>query len=138
MFPGSFLNRGLRERRHHHLSKRASELERTWDYIINPAFCFIDESNRLGKLKGCACVYTDEGCQELFLNKRSLVCSGLNCSVMSDSFATLWTVAHQAPLSMGILHARILEWVAMPFSRGSSQPGDQTQVSRSAGGFFTI
>ena len=29
----------------------------------------------------------------------------------------------------GILQARILEWVAIPFSRGSSQPRDQTQVS---------
>ena len=37
----------------------------------------------------------------------------------------------------GILQARILEWVAFPFSRGSSQPRDQTQVSRIAGGFFT-
>ena len=36
----------------------------------------------------------------------------------------------------GILQARILEWVAFPFSRGSSQPRDQTQVSRIAGGFF--
>ena len=33
---------------------------------------------------------------------------------------------------------RILEWVAMPFSTGSSQPRDQTQVSRTAGRFFTI
>ena len=32
----------------------------------------------------------------------------------------------------GILQARILEWVAFPFSRGSSQPRDQTQVSRFA------
>ena len=39
---------------------------------------------------------------------------------------------------MGILQARILEWVAMPFSRGSSQPRDQTQVTHIAGGFFTI
>ena len=39
-------------------------------------------------------------------------------------FVTLWTVAHHAPLSMGILQARILEWVAMPSSRGSSQPRD--------------
>ena len=38
----------------------------------------------------------------------------------------------------GILKARILEWVAFPFSRGSSHPRDQTQVSRIAGGFFTI
>ena len=37
----------------------------------------------------------------------------------------------------GILQARILEWVAFPFSRGSSQPRDQTQVSHTAGGFFT-
>ena len=36
----------------------------------------------------------------------------------------------------GILQARILEWVAFPFSRGSSQPRDGTQVSRIAGGFF--
>ena len=37
----------------------------------------------------------------------------------------------------GILQARILEWVAIPFSRGSSQPRDQTQASHIAGGFFT-
>jgi len=37
----------------------------------------------------------------------------------------------------GILQARILEWIAFPFSRGSSQPRDQTQVSCIAGGFFT-
>ena len=44
-------------------------------------------------------------------------------------FATLRTVAHQAPLSMGILQARILEWVAMPSSRGSSQPRDLIHIS---------
>ena len=38
-------------------------------------------------------------------------------------------VPRQAPLSMGILQARILEWVAMFFSRRSSQPRDWTQVS---------
>ena len=38
----------------------------------------------------------------------------------------------------GILQARILEWVAIPFSRGSSQPRDQTQVSLIAGRFFTV
>ena len=54
--------------------------------------------------------------------------------------ATPWTVAPQAPLSMGILQARILEWVAMPFSRGSSLIRDQTCISCDsyiAGGFFT-
>ena len=37
----------------------------------------------------------------------------------------------------GILQARILEWVAVPFLRGSSQSRDWTQVSRIAGWFFT-
>ena len=36
-----------------------------------------------------------------------------------------------------ILQPRILEWVAFPFSMGSSQPRDQTQVSYIAGRFFT-
>ena len=52
-------------------------------------------------------------------------------------FATPWTAVHQTPLSMRILQARILEWVALPSSRGSSQSRDWTQVSRIAGGFFT-
>ena len=37
----------------------------------------------------------------------------------------------------GILQARILKWVAMPSSKGSFQPRDQTQVSHIADGFFT-
>ena len=37
----------------------------------------------------------------------------------------------------GILQARVLEWVAIPFSRGSSQPRDRTGVSCIAGRFFT-
>ena len=42
-----------------------------------------------------------------------------------------WTIQYN------ILQARILEWVAIPFSRGSFQPRDQTHVSRIAGRFFT-
>ena len=38
----------------------------------------------------------------------------------------------------GVLQARILEWVAMPSSRGSFQPRDQTQVSHIAGRFFIV
>ena len=53
-------------------------------------------------------------------------------------FVTPWTVACQAPLSMGTLQARILECVAMPSSTGSFQRRDQTQVSQIAGRFFTI
>ena len=74
--------------------------------------------------------------------------------------ATPWTAAYQAPPSMGfsrqvywsglplpspwyiylvpeILQVRILEWVAFLFSRGSSQPRDQTQVSCTVDWFFT-
>ena len=59
-------------------------------------------------------------------NKMLGMVSGAYCacsvtSVMSDSSVTPWTVALQVPLH-GILQARILEWVAMPSSRGSSQP----------------
>ena len=44
-------------------------------------------------------------------------------------FATPWTIAHQAPLVHGIFQARILKWVAISFSRGSSWPRDRTHVS---------
>ena len=46
------------------------------------------------------------------------VCTHGLCCVWS--FATPWTVAHQAPLSMAIFQARILEWIAISFSRRSS------------------
>ena len=52
-------------------------------------------------------------------------------------FATPWIAARQAPLSMGILQARILEWVAIPFSRGSSRPKNWTGISCIASRFFT-
>ena len=57
--------------------------------------------------------------------------------VMSDA-VTPWTVAYQAPLSIGIFQARILEQVTMPSSMGSSQHRDQTQVYHIAGRFFTV
>ena len=53
------------------------------------------------------------------------LCDPMNCSAPGSS-------VH------GILQARTLEWVAVPFSRGSSRPRDRTQVSHITGGFFTI
>ena len=44
-------------------------------------------------------------------------------------FVTPWTIALQAPLSMGILQARILEWVAISFSRGSAWSRDPACIS---------
>ena len=52
-------------------------------------------------------------------------------SVVSNSLWLPWTTVH------GILQARILAWVAFPFSREPSQPKAQTQVSGIAGKFFT-
>ena len=54
-------------------------------------------------------------------------------------FATSWTVAHQAPVH-GIFQARILEWVVISFSRGSSHPGvklGSLASSSLVGRFFT-
>ena len=56
----------------------------------------------------------------------------VSCSVVSYSLQLPGSSVH------GILLARILEWIAIPFSRGSSQPGDWTQVSCTAGRFFTV
>ena len=53
------------------------------------------------------------------------LCNPMNCSLAASSV-------------YGILQARILEWIAIPFSRGSSQPRDWTWVSCIAGRFFTI
>ena len=53
------------------------------------------------------------------------VCDPMDCSLPGSS-------VH------GILQARMLKWVAIPFYRESSQPRDQTQVSRIAAGFFII
>ena len=54
---------------------------------------------------------------------------------------TIWDLMGCSPQGSsvhGIFQARILEWVTISFSRGSSQPRDQTQFSRITGRFFTI
>ena len=53
------------------------------------------------------------------------VCDPMGCCLLGSS-------VH------GTFQARILQWVAIPFSRGSSRPRDQTRVSCIAGRFFTI
>ena len=80
----------------------------------------------------------DEGGQKIQTSIYKTMCGAvLRSSAVSDS-ATPLTAAGHAPLAMGILQARTLEWVAMPSSRGSSSPRDQTQVSCIAGRFFTV
>ena len=66
-------------------------------------------------------------------------CSGLKQAVhleLSYIFHNICVVRPHG-LVHGILQVRILEWVAFPFFRGSSQPRDQTHVSCIVGGFFT-
>ena len=61
--------------------------------------------------------------------------------LVAQSCPTLWDLMNCSwPGSCvhGILQARIPEWVAIPFSRGSSQPRDRTQVSHIAGRFLTV
>ena len=61
------------------------------------------------------------------VQESSLVSPVVTLCLVAQSRPTLvipWTVAHQAPLSLGILQAGLLEWVAMPFFRGSSQTRD--------------
>ena len=58
-------------------------------------------------------------------------------SFVTDSFCDPVDCSPPGSSVHGISQARILEWVAISFSRGSSQPRDQTQVSCIAGRFFT-
>ena len=64
-------------------------------------------------------------CYVLAAQSRLTLCDPVDCSTPGSSIH-------------GILQVRILEWVATPFSRRSSQSREQTQVSCIAGGFFTI
>ena len=67
------------------------------------------------------------------------------CTLCLDLYITAVTVAQSCPTLCksidytvrGTLQVRILEWVAISFSRGSFQSRDRTQVSHIAGGFFT-
>ena len=66
-----------------------------------------------------------------------IVYVGVSRSVVSDSLHPI-NCSWPGSSVRGILQARILKWIAIPFSRGSSQPRDWTQVSCIAGRFFTI
>ena len=63
-----------------------------------------------------------------------------SCCLVAQSCPTLWDSVDYSPTGSSVhgpSQARILEWVAMPSSRGSSQPRDRTQVSCIAGRFLT-
>ena len=73
--------------------------------------------------------FTAELCKELIFLSSNLASSDTVLSPFSRIwlFATPWTAAHQAALSMGILRKRILEWVARPPPGDLSNPGIETR-----------
>ena len=78
----------------------------------------------------CVCVY-----ECVCVCPRTCACM---YSVMSDSLKPYGLCSPPGSSVHGILQARILEWVAIPFSRVSVQPKDWNQVSCIAGRFFAI
>ena len=108
--PGRLQSMGLQRVRHDwatslHFTSCISKAFGFWaTFSRSKSQNYQDNSSLLGDMHACVCMLRDFSHVHLF--------------------ATLWAVAHQAPLSMGIL-----EWVAMPSSRGSSRPRDGTHIS---------
>ena len=92
-----------------------------WSWVVRKELWRQGDSKRVGlslcplsqssDLHPCVCV-----CMLSLLSHVRIFCNPVDC-------------APQVPLSMGILQARILEWVVMPSSRGSSQPRYRSSVS---------
>ena len=80
------------------------------------------------QLKKCIWISREKSALEICIGEWSAYCD--SCSVMSMGCSLLGFSVH------GILQARILEWVAIPISRGSSQPRGWIQVSCIASRFF--
>ena len=111
-----------------------------WRRKWQPTSVFLPgQSQGWGSLVGCHLWgRTESDTTEVTQQQQQQQHAVLSGQVVSDSLWLPWTVAHQAPLSMGILQARIPKWVAMSSSRGSSQPRDQMQVSHIACGFLMV
>ena len=65
----------------------------------------------------CVCARARE-CVHMCARMRTL-----SCSVVSDSFVTLWTIGHQAPLSMGFLSPEYWSWLSFPSPGTLPDPG---------------
>ena len=132
----------------------AGSVRSRWGSLDSPAvpLCVVNLSNWAPwGMENClqspreTCGWRAAGSVPSFIPYNSLVQAGKGRTVLclvAQSCLTLCNPMdcnpHQAPLSMEILQARMLEWVAISSSRGSSWPRDRTQVSLIAGRFFTI
>ena len=102
------------------LTLLAGSLSLTWIlYAGTPQSSILNNLFSISTFSVCVCVCArvSQSCPTL--------CDPMDCSPPHSSI-------------QGILQARILEWVAIPFSKGSSQPRDRTWVSCIAGRFFTV
>ena len=96
--------------------------------------------NGRGRIDTCVCMAESPRCSPDTITTLLIACRHCVCQLVShvQLFATSWTVALPGSSVHGILEPRILEWVAIPFSRGFAQPQDWIWVSCVAGRFFTI
>ena len=97
-------------------------------YSINKWYIIFSPRETIQKRFLCSYLHCRSNLKYLF--QKIIYIMVLNAVLKINQYPMDYTVH-------GILQARILEWVAFPFSRGSSQPRDWTQVSHIAGGFFT-
>ena len=108
--------------------------------IVNTEVCMVYVLVVCGKYWWSVCLW---GC--VFVRGLWCVCVWYMCACILSHFHYVWLCnpmdcSLPASSVYGIFPASILEWVAMPFSRGSSQPGNRTHISCiscSAGKFFT-
>ena len=123
-------------------------------FSIGLYFCFCASTMLSRWLYHCSIVWSQEGwfLQLFFFLKIVLAIQGLLCFHTNCDFFFLCVLVTQSRPTLckptdcsltgssvyGILQGRILEWLAIPFSRGSSQPRNWTLVSCIGGRFYTI
>ena len=89
-------------------------------------------SSTAGSLLHCRQILYYWAISEAHCESESVSCSVLPDFLWPHGLKPTWLLCH------GIFQSRILEWFSISFSRGLSQPRDQTLVSCTAGRFFTI
>ena len=105
------------------------------DFLTQPGFLIMAPCCHFRRIRYCSIIHQVH--IQLFMNtklKSSAVFAFESCPTLCDPM----DCSPPGSSIHGILQARILEWVAISFSRGSSQPRDQTQVSCIAGRNFNL
>ena len=112
----------------------AEDVEKREPFYTVYGNILINSSSHYGEEYGGSLKTLKRKLPYMFLKSHSWACIQRKSeSEVTQSCPTLWDTMDYSWNSP----VRILEWVAVPFSRGSSQPRDQIQVSYTAGRFFT-